>query len=79
MSNRVTFSAGIALSCLLFSARAETPANDAATQEQLVALIKEVRAQQDELAANQAKIDEKLGAVMETIRQARILSSRTGR
>jgi hypothetical protein len=49
------------------------------SQEQLLALLKEVRAQQADVAANQAKIDEKLAAVSESIRQARIYSSRSGR
>jgi hypothetical protein len=55
-----------------------TPANGAG-QERLAALIKEVRDQQTELAANQAKIDEKLAALAEAIRQARIYSSRSGK
>jgi len=47
--------------------------------EELTALIKEVRAQQAAVAANQAKINEKLATLAETIRVARIYSSRGGR
>jgi hypothetical protein len=60
-------------------AAAQTPPPDARPQEQLTALLKEVRAQQAEMSANQAKIDEKLAALSEAIRQARIYSSRAGR
>ena len=42
-------------------------------------MIKEVQAQQAEIAENQAKIEEKLAALAETIRVARIYSSRGGR
>lgn len=46
---------------------------------ELAALLKEVRAQQAAMAANQAKINEKLASLTETIRVARIFSSRGGR
>ena len=48
-------------------------------QAELAALIKEVRAQQAAMAANQAKIDEKLATLTEIVRVARIYSSRGGR
>ena len=48
-------------------------------QVELAALIKEVRAQQAAMAANQAKINEKLATLAESIRVARIYSSRGGR
>jgi septal ring factor EnvC (AmiA/AmiB activator) len=51
---------------------AQTPAD----QDQLLALIKEVQAQQKKIADNQAKIDTKLADVTEAIRQARIYSKR---
>ena len=47
--------------------------------EELNALIAEVQVQQNEIAKNQAKIDEKLVTLGDTIREARIFSSRTGR
>jgi hypothetical protein len=60
-------------------ASGQAPPVNTNSQEQLAALIKEVRDQQAEMAANQAKIDEKLAALTESIRQARIYSSRAGR
>jgi hypothetical protein len=47
--------------------------------KQLEAMIKEVQAQQIVLAENQAKIDARLATLAETIRVARIYSSRGGR
>ena len=60
------------------TAPAQTGAPDDQSQQQLLALIKEVQAQQVLLADNQAKIDEKLAALTEAIRQARLYSSRAG-
>ena len=56
---------------------AQAPAPD--TQQELVTLIKQVQNQQAQLAANQDKIDEKLATLAESIRQARIYSSRGGK
>ena len=56
-----------------FSA-AQTP--DANQEQKLLALIKEVQTQQAQLAENQGKIEEKLAAVTETIRTARIYTKR---
>ncbi len=53
---------------------AQTP--DANQKQRLLALIKEVQTQQAQLTENQAKIEEKLAAVTETIRSARIYSKR---
>jgi len=53
---------------------AQTP--DANQEQRLLALIKEVQTQQAQLIENQAKIQEKLAAVTETIRAARIYSKR---
>jgi hypothetical protein len=60
-------------------APAQAPSASASNHEQLVALIKEIRDQQTALTENQGKIDEKLAALTEAIRQARIYSSRAGR
>jgi hypothetical protein len=59
--------------------KSQTAPANAGGPEEFSALIKEVRAQQEALAANQAKIDEKLAALAEAIRQARIYSSRAGK
>jgi glucose-6-phosphate dehydrogenase assembly protein OpcA len=56
-----------------FSA-AQTP--DANQEQKLLALIKEVQTQQSQLTENQAKIEEKLAEVAETIRTARIYTKR---
>jgi hypothetical protein len=63
---------------LAASAPAQAPQQSPA-QAELAALIKDVRAQQAAMAANQVKIDEKLATLTETIRVARIYSSRGGR
>jgi hypothetical protein len=53
---------------------AQTPQSN--QEQKLLALIKDVQTQQAQLAENQAKIEEKLTAVTETIRTARIYSKR---
>ena len=45
-------------------------------QRQLLALVKEVQAQQAQILANQTKIDAKLADLAETLHTARIFSSR---
>lgn len=47
--------------------------------EQLLALIDEVQAQQVRIAENQGKIDAKMAEVMEAIRVARIFAGRGGK
>ena len=53
---------------------AQTP--DPNQEAKLLALVKEVQTQQAQLAANQAKIEEKLATVSEAIRTARIYTKR---
>jgi len=60
----------------LTASPAQTPAPTSSDQE-LLALVKEVQAQQVQIAANQTKIDTKLAELAETIRVARIYSSRS--
>jgi hypothetical protein len=48
-------------------------------QQQVVALAKEVQAQQAAIAENQTKIDAKLVTVGEAVRLAKIYASRGGR
>ena len=48
-------------------------------QQQVVALSTEVQGQQKVIAENQAKIDEKLAAIAEALRLAKIYASRAGR
>lgn len=54
---------------------AQTP--DADQERKLLALIKDVQTQQAQMAANQAKIDEKLNDVADIIRDARLYSKRS--
>ena len=67
-----------ALITLVSSAPAQAPQHNPA-QAELAVLIKEVRAQQAAIAANQVKLNEKLATLAESIRVARIYSSRGGR
>jgi len=53
---------------------AQTPQPD--QEQKLLALIKDVQTQQAQLAENQGKIEEKLAAVTETVRTARIYAKR---
>jgi hypothetical protein len=55
---------------------AEPPKESDRDQQQLAALTKEVQGQQTAIADNQKKIDEKLAAIAEAIRQAKIFSAR---
>jgi protein-disulfide isomerase len=72
---RISIAILLSLMLLLFSSgAAQRP--EARQEEQLLALIKEVQAQQAQIADNQAKIDSKLAEVAETIRVARIYSKR---
>ena len=68
----------VAAALALNMAFAQAPAADP-NQEQLTALLAQVRDQQTQLTANQAKIEEKLAALAEAIRQARIYASRGGK
>ena len=72
---RISVALLLSLTLLVFSSgAAQTP--ETRPEEQLLALIKEVQAQQAQIADNQAKIDSKLAEVAETIRVARIYSKR---
>jgi hypothetical protein len=72
---RISVALLLSLTLLLFSSgAAQTP--ETRPEEQLLALIKEVQAQQAQIGDNQAKIDSKLAEVAETIRVARIYSKR---
>ena len=69
----------ICFCALAVSAPAAEPAKEfEREQKQLLALVKEVQAQQAAIAENQTKIDAKLTAIAEALRLARIYSSRSG-
>jgi len=76
--NRILQIAGVTLLAATALVPAQAPQTDE-KQQQLEALGKEVRGQQVEIAANQVKIDEKIAALAETVRTARIFASRGGR
>lgn len=62
------------LALLSSAAQAPDPKDE---QRQLLAIVKEVQAQQEQIVANQAKIDAKLADLGETLHTARIFSSRS--
>ena len=61
---------------LLASTQAAAPVSP--QEQQLLAALKEVQAQQALMAENQAKIEAKLVTVAEAVRIAKIYSSRSG-
>lgn len=75
---RLTSLVLLCLALLTCAVAAQAPASSAEDQQLLTAL-KQVQEQQTQLAANQAAIEAKLATIAETIRQARIYSSRAGK
>jgi hypothetical protein len=67
----------LSLTLLLAAPAAEAP-DASKQQEQVLVVAKEVRGQQVAIAENQEKIDAKLATIAESLRQARIYSSRSG-
>ncbi|HEY2124811.1 MAG TPA: hypothetical protein VGG94_05035 [Chthoniobacterales bacterium] len=59
------------------SGSGQTPGNK--EDEQLLALVNEVQAQQVRITENQGKIDSKMAEVMEAVRVARIFAGRGGK
>ena len=67
----------ISLTITLFVAAAGIAQTPSANEEaKFLSLLKEVQTQQAQLSENQAKIDEKLAAIAESVRIARIYSKR---
>jgi hypothetical protein len=58
---------------------AEPPKESDRDQQQVIAIVKDIQAQQVTMADNQKKIDEKLVTVAEALRLAKIYASRGGR
>ena len=74
---RRLFAALFALSLIgLFTANGQD--QNAAFQGKIMELVKDIQAQHSQIASNQTKIDTKLADLTETIRVARIFSSRAG-
>jgi ABC-type transporter Mla subunit MlaD len=67
----------LSLALLVTAPAADAPDVNQQVQ-QVLAAAKEVRGQQTAIAENMAKIDAKLATIAESLRQARIYSSRGG-
>lgn len=65
----------VSLGLVLTALAAEAPD---ASQQQVLAVAKEVQAQQAAIAENMAKMDAKLATIAESLRIARIYSTRGG-
>jgi hypothetical protein len=66
----------VIFSITLIASAIRGQAPDANGEQRLLELVKEVQAQQAQIADNQAKIDAKLSQIAETLRVARIFTSR---
>ncbi len=77
MKAQTTFFTALAIcatALTLFAQTASTPSSDTA----VTAVIEEIQTQQKAIAENQGKIDEKLAAIAEEIRLARLFVARGG-
>ena len=72
------FAAVFAAIVVVTTVSAQVPQPTAGDQKSM-AIVKEIREQQAQIAANQEKIEAKLTALAEAVRQAKIYSSRGGR
>jgi len=68
---------GIAALFVISFAQAQT--TDANQEQKLLALVKEIQAQQAQMAENQKNIEARLAGVTETMRVARILAGKIGK
>ena len=66
------------MALLVAAPGADAPSATQQQEQQVLAVAKEVQAQQAAIAENQAKIDAKLATIAESLRVARIYSSRGG-
>ena len=78
MKRLLALTAVFSLALLLTAPAAEAPDANQQQEQQVLAVAKEVRGQQIAIAENQAKMDEKLATIAESLRVARIYSSRSG-
>jgi hypothetical protein len=75
--NRILSSGLVALAVFaLTSGSAQTPASK--DDQELLALIEDVKGQQAQIAENEGKIDAKMAEVIEAVRLARIFAGRGG-
>ena len=63
---------------LVIAAPAAEPPNASQPDQQVLAVVREVQKQQVAIAENQTKIEAKVAAIAESLRVARIYSSRGG-
>ena len=68
--------AGLFFIALVAGSATRGQAPTAIDDKQMLALVKDIQAQQAQIAENQAKIDAKLSEIGETLRVARIFTSR---
>ncbi|PYJ08171.1 MAG: hypothetical protein DMF06_13540 [Verrucomicrobia bacterium] len=68
----------LSLALLVAAPGADAPSATQQQEQQILAVVKEVQDQQAAIAENQAKIDLKLATIAESLRVARIYSSRGG-
>jgi len=78
MKRLPALTAVFSLTLLLTAPAAEAPDANQQQVQQVLAVAKEVRGQQVAIAENLEKIDAKLATIAESLRQARIYSSRAG-
>jgi hypothetical protein len=64
------------LACAIAAQGAEPSKESERDQQQIAALTKELQSQQKSIAENQTKIDEKIAAIAEALRQAKIYAGR---
>ena len=64
------------LACAIAAQGAEPSKESERDQQQIAALTKELQSQQKSIAENQTKINEKLAAIAEALRQAKIYAGR---
>lgn len=78
MKRLLALTAVFSLALLVAAPAAEAPDATQQQVQQVLAVAKEVRGQQAAIAENLEKIDAKLATIAESLRQARIYSSRSG-
>jgi ABC-type transporter Mla subunit MlaD len=78
MKRLPALTAVFSLALLVAAPAAEAPDATQQQVQQVLAVAKEVRGQQAAIAENLEKIDAKLATIAESLRQARIYSSRSG-
>jgi uncharacterized protein YlxW (UPF0749 family) len=71
--------AAISLITIVAAMPLAAQAPEANEQQQLASLVKEVQAQQAQIADNQTKIETKLAELVETMRVARIFAGKAGK